>query len=279
MPELTRESLIEAAKSAAEKTGPDLSRADFLRVTGITDHQIARLFPEGRWSEVKRLAGLDRHTKHNSPLDDETILKEFHRVASELGQIPTWALFAHKANISADVVRRRFGGLQGTLTAYRDWLEKTEPASPLLEQLHAKSRHEIPTPPVAADNVKYPASPSWVKIDGPVYGAPIDFRGLRHAPVNEQGVVFLFGMVAYELGFIVEAVHATFPDCEAKRCIDAKNQRWQRVRIEFEYQSRTFRDHGHDPNGCDLIVCWEHNWPECPMQVLELRRILDDLDG
>ena len=65
MPELTRESLVEAAKAAAEKAGPDSSRADFVRVTGITDHQIARLFPEGRWSEVKRLAGLDRHPKHN----------------------------------------------------------------------------------------------------------------------------------------------------------------------------------------------------------------------
>jgi hypothetical protein len=97
--------------------------------------------------------------------------------------------------------------------------------------------------------------------------------------VNEQGVVFLFGMVAYELGFIVEAVHAAFPDCEAKRCIDPKDQRWQRVRIEFEYKSRAFRDHGHDPHGCDLVVCWEHNWPECPLDVLELRKVIDELEG
>jgi hypothetical protein len=33
------------------------------------------------------------------------------------------------------------------------------------------------------------------------YGAPIDFRGLRHAPLNEQGVVYLFALVAIELGF------------------------------------------------------------------------------
>jgi len=279
MHKLTRESLIEAAKAAAEKVGLDISRADFTRVTGINDYQIGLLFPEGRWSEVKSLAGLDRHPRHNVPLDDEAILKELHRVASELGKIPTWSLFTHKAKISADVVRRRFGGLQNTLSAYRDWLEKTEPESYLLEQLHAMSRHEIPTPPVVIDNATPPPSTSWSKIDGPVYGAPIHFRGLRHAPVNEQGVVFLFGMIAYELGFIVEAVHATFPDCEAKRCIDSKKQRWQRVRIEFEYQSRNFREHGHDPDGCDLIVCWEHNWPECPLQVLELQRILDDLDG
>src|SRR5574341_205258 len=45
------------------------------------------------------------------------------------------------------------------------------------------------------------------------YGEPIDFRGLRHAPINEQGVVFLFGMVSDELGFLVESVHHPFPDC------------------------------------------------------------------
>lgn len=279
MAELTREALIEAAKTAAKKVGTDLSRAEFLRETGVSEHQINRLFPEGRWSELKRLAGLDRNPKHHVPIEDEDILEEFHRVASELGQIPTWTVFAHKARISADVVRRRFGGLQGTLSAYRGWLERANPQSPLLQQLHARSRHEIPTPPVVLGRVEGAASPEWSKIHGPVYGAPVDFRGLRHAPVNEQGVVFLFGMVAYELGFIVEAVHAAFPDCEAKRCIDLREQRWQRVRIEFEYRSRTFGDHGHDPNGCDLIVCWEHNWPECPVSVLELRKVIDDLDG
>lgn len=280
MAEVTRDSIVEAAKSVAAQVGPSMSRADFERVTGISQYHVYRLFPEGGWSEVKRLAGLDRHPKDNQPLADEDILREFHRVATELGQVPTWAMFAHKARISADVVRRRFGGLQGTLTAYRDWLEANEPGSSLLSQLQVKSRHEIPTPPVVETDADIPpTSSTWEKIEGPVYGAPIDFRGLRHAPVNEQGVVFLFGMVAYELGFIVEAVHAAFPDCEAKRCIDTRNQRWQRVRIEFEYKSRTFRDHGHDPNGCDLIVCWEHNWSECPLEVLELRKVLDDLDG
>jgi hypothetical protein len=22
------------------------------------------------------------------------------------------------------------------------------------------------------------------------------------------------------------------------------------------------RDHGHDPAGCDRIICWEHDWPD-----------------
>jgi hypothetical protein len=100
---------------------------------------------------------------------------------------------------------------------------------------------------------------------------------LRHASINEQGVVYLFGMVSSELGLIVEAVQSAFPDCEAKRCVDPRQDRWQRVRIEFEYVSRNFRDHGHNPDGCDLIVCWEHNWPECPIEVIDLKTVVNKL--
>src|SRR5438067_12099626 len=39
--------------------------------------------------------------------------------------------------------------------------------------------------------------------------------------------------------------------------------RWQRVRIEFEFESKSFYQHGHPLNGCDVIVCWRHNWDKC----------------
>lgn len=102
----------------------------------------------------------------------------------------------------------------------------------------------------------------------------MELRGLRHAPINEQGVIFLFGMVSKGLGSIVEAVHSTLPDCDAKRCVDRRKGLWIPVRIKFEFRSRNFNVHGHPPNGCDLIVCWEHNWPECPLEVVELRQAI-----
>ena len=113
----------------------------------------------------------------------------------------------------------------------------------------------------------------------PTYGAPIDFRGLRHAPTNEQGVVFLFGMVATELGCLVESVQTGFPDCEAKRRIGV--DKWQRVRIEFEYLSRNFREHGQPVEGCDVVVCWTHNWDECPdsIEVIELSDVIKQLSA
>jgi hypothetical protein len=278
MSKITRETIIRAARKTADQLGHPISRADFERVTGISQYHIYRLFPEGGWTEVKHLAGLKRHPKDNQPLTDEQLLQEFHRVASSLGRIPTWTLFSTQADISADVVRRRFGGLQGTLKRYRAWLKEFNPASPLLTELRIQSKHEIPPPPSAAES-KPDGMIAWEKTQGAEFGPPMNFRGLRHAPINEQGVVFLFGMVSYELGFIVEAVHASYPDCEAKRCVDRSKNRWQRVRIEFEYASKNFREHGHDSANCDLIVCWEHDWPECPLEVLELRRVIGELEG
>jgi len=83
-----------------------------------------------------------------------------------------------------------------------------------------------------------------------------------------MGVVYLFGTLAEELGFVVESVQAGYPDCEAKRRLP--NNRWQRVKIEFEYLSSNFLKHKHDPSGCDLIVCWKHDWKNCPLEVLTL---------
>jgi hypothetical protein len=111
----------------------------------------------------------------------------------------------------------------------------------------------------------------------PTYGTPTNFLGLRHEPVNVQGVVLLFGMLAKELGYLVEAVQTGFPDCEAMRQITP--ERWQRVRIEFEFESRNFRDHGHPSSGCDVVVCWRHNWDACPenIEVVELSSVIRSL--
>jgi hypothetical protein len=72
----------------------------------------------------------------------------------------------------------------------------------------------------------------------------------------------------------VESVQMSFPDCEAM--LEVEPGRWQRLRIEFEYESRKFRDHHHDAKQCDLIVCWRHNWPGCPkeLRVLELQEVV-----
>jgi hypothetical protein len=45
-----------------------------------------------------------------------------------------------------------------------------------------------------------------------VYGEPLGLAAMAHAPTNELGVLFLFGIVAADLGFRVERLQAAFPD-------------------------------------------------------------------
>ncbi|HEY1526300.1 MAG TPA: hypothetical protein VGH51_08695 [Candidatus Angelobacter sp.] len=109
--------------------------------------------------------------------------------------------------------------------------------------------------------------------DRAVMGEPFDRSPMTNAPVNELGVMVLFGMVAAGLGLQVESVQGKFPDCVARRQVAPG--KWQYLRIEFEYESKNFKLHGHDPKGCDMIVCWRHNWNECPaeIEVVELCRL------
>jgi hypothetical protein len=275
---ITREDIVNKARELAEQMQVStLARAVFSRETGISHHYIYTLFPEGGWTEVLEKAGLEVRPQ-DRPLTDHELLAEFHRIVSEYGKIPTWKVIQSKAHISVDTIRKRFGGTNGTLIRYRAWLSKNDPNSEIIKEVERRMgqrprRSERQFEPTGSS-----LSLAWPKAEVTEYGSPISFRGLQHAPINEQGVVFLFGMVSQELGFIVEAIQAGFPDCEAKRKIDPKGKRWQRVRIEFEYQSNNFRQHGHNPSECDLIVCWEHNWPDCPLEVLELRSVIVGLN-
>ena len=93
--------------------------------------------------------------------------------------------------------------------------------------------------------------------------APLDY-----APENELGVVFLFSSMARKTyGLRVAQVRAGFPDCLAYKGTKP-------IRIEFEFKSKNFYSHAHKSRHCDWIVCWEHNWPGVPknLVVKELRR-------
>jgi len=109
-----------------------------------------------------------------------------------------------------------------------------------------------------------------------ITGELINFRGLIWAPVNEQGVVFIFGMIARELGMYVELVRPGYPDCIAKRYVG--KGKWEEIKIEFEYRSSQFK---HDASECDMIVCWEHDWKKCPanIEVIELKEEIKKLEN
>jgi hypothetical protein len=278
-----RDEVLNAIRTAAQSLGRPPSRSEFKSSSGMTEYQVLKHFPS--WREAVRAAGLEPHST-NVFINPEVLLEDWGEFVRGIRRIPTRDQYRRNGTYSPGVFERRFGPWSAIPSKFREFADgKPEWADvvALLPIENARSPFAASSPFAPTQFGPTPSLPGGhrnAKLeDRPTYGNPIDFRGLRHQPVNEQGVVFLFGMVARELGYHVEAVQTGYPDCEAKRQVDAG--KWQRVRIEFEFESRNFRDHGHPPNGCDIIVCWRHNWPECPphLEVVELRAVIQTLSA
>lgn len=119
------------------------------------------------------------------------------------------------------------------------------------------------------------AEPRVLEKKRSIVGDPINFKGLIYGPLNENGVIFLFSKIHDQLDIKIEAIQATFPDARGRRKKSTKG--WEDIWIEFEYKSSTFKSHSHDPKECDIIVCWEHDWEDCPLEVIELKRWVHEL--
>lgn len=282
----SREEIIEALRNCAATLGHVPSRAEFLSYSQLTEYQILNYFTS--WGDAIRKSGLEAKFK-NIKLPDSTLLKDWADVVRRLRHIPTRFQYKREGQYSPGVFDRAFGVWSGIPDCFRRFAGDSPEWADVLALIPLRnlgrspqSKKEVTTQGIlGAESEQQLSSPlRHPKLtDRATYGNPVDFRGLRHEPVNEGGVVFLFGMVARELGFLVEAVQAGFPDCEAKRQVGPG--KWQRVRIEFEYESRNFKDHGHSPEACDLIICWRHNWSECPsnLEVVELSSVIRTLSA
>ncbi len=271
-----RQQLLETiARVAKEKPNGVLGREEFSATTGIPLNRIYQVF-DG-WRDACQQAGITPYSR-NLPVDDEALFEDMRRVFNEQKGVCTRTKFDKLSKYSVDTLKKRFGAWPNILAAFREWLVEQNLEFPHMDALPTGVPNvivtNVPQAPDGISRTTYLVPSQTGK--GPMYGAFLNFRGLQHAPVNEQGVVFLFGMVCHELGFVVELVRTGFPDCEAKRCIDRHRDNWERVRIEFEFKAANAKV--HPISGCDLIVCWENNWPDCPVEVIELRSAIRSLN-
>ena len=218
----------------------------------ISPATIIRAF--GGFSEALIQAGLkpSRIYKRNR----EAMLQELADLIRSLGREPSKTEINENLSCNAGHYEKQFGSLSKALL--------------LITQDRLDKEQNLTKQSASAFQVSLNKSRSRRR-----YGPTIDFRGLRHAPINELGVVFLFGMLAEELGFVVESVQTGFPDCDAK--LKRSDGSYEGVRIEFEYNSKSFESHGHNPDECDLIICWLHDWKDCPVEVIELSSLINGL--
>lgn len=269
-----RQDVLDAIRRTAHVLGRPPSRREFEAKSGMSEYQVLRHFPS--WREAVRVAGLVPDAS-NIKLDDGDLLQDWGELVRRHRQIPTRAQYRREGKYSPGVFERHFGPWSAVPAKFKGFARDKPEWADVLALLPVTAAKRAAGEKEAVSSVRI-AGQRHAKLEHrPIYGNPIDFRGLRHEPVNEQGVVFLFGMVAKELGYMVEAVQSGFPDCEAKRQVGPN--KWQRVRVEFEFESREFRDHGHPEDGCDVIVCWRHNWQDCPahLEVVELANIIKSL--
>ena len=292
---LNQQQIVKSIAAMAKRLGRAPSLLEFVTGACIPKNSVFRLFP--RWNDAVRAAGLQPYRLYLRPEDHE-LLTDWGETVRKLGAVPSRRAYDLNGKHYPITLEKRFGGWPALPHAFRDFAKGKREWADVLALIpdtavgarDTRARAGRDNPPALSKRMGarltnersvYTILPRQLQhaplLERLTYGEPLDFPALRHEPVNEQGVVLLFGMVAKHLGYVVESVQAGFPDCEAKREIAPR--RWQRVNIEFEFESRNFRDHGHPLTGCDVIVCWHHNWPDCPahIEVLELSSLIKSL--
>jgi hypothetical protein len=298
-PKFSRDEIIAALLSCARELGRAPTLAELTRLSGVTCANVRTHF-QGM-GEAIRAAGLELPF---APVPNEALLADWAHVGRKLGRLPSWMAYKKLGQYSVDGIRRRLGSWAGVPVHFLEFVKATgaeEQWQDVLEMIAQKMRLEprpLILPPRPPNHKDAPAPLDEAASDEsataeaqprtrlhtrgalagrPLAGNPLSLPGLAQEPTNEAGVLYLFGMMAQRLGFHVLSLQASFPDCEAMR--EVKPGRWQHVRVEFEFESRNFKDHGHDPDRCDVIVCWQHNWLGCPvhLEVVELSKVVKGL--
>ncbi|HEY9745017.1 MAG TPA: hypothetical protein V6C99_02230 [Oculatellaceae cyanobacterium] len=261
----TKEAIINLLKEQAKRLGKDnLTKQEISQC--ISTSTVNSYF--GTVRAAMEFAGLTyaergENLKNRPPqINDDDLFNSILVLEAELGEIPNYNQYQAMGNYSVKPFRQRFGKWEDVIAYYQKWKTENSLSNPVHQTQTSFKKVKTTTPKVQPPKAKKPPK---------LYGEPIDFRGLHHAPTNEQGVVFLFGMVCRELGFRIEIVRTGFPDFEGKYLYNANENLWAEARIEIEFKASNFKDHGHNPDECDFIVCWENDWPDCPLTIIELK--------
>ena len=266
----TKENVLNAIRECAEKLGHPPSLLELRQHSGVEERHIRKHFL--RYQRALAECGMMREGS-GYRVPEEALFKDWAELARRLGKVPNineydmYSRYSHRPLVS------RFGNWRQVpmgmvALAEENGLEVEWKDVVDVARAHLRQAGE----PTRTSKRNSTPNEDGIFADRPTYGPPVIAVPLAHGPVNEAGVVFLFGMLAAQLGFVVTRIQAEFPDCEAMW--EVKPGVWQRVRIEFEYESQNFVRHLHNAEECDLIICWVHNWKKCPIRVVELRKAL-----
>jgi Homing endonuclease associated repeat len=270
----SREEAIAAIQECARRVGHTPTYPELRRLMKMTHEDYRKHF--ATLTGAIKAAGLVPEGAGHK-IDMIRLFEDWGGVARKVGKCPTAPEYSAHGKYSLQPMNRRFARWCNVAPRMREFAERNGLAREWSDVMEMVTKYELETPEgrrrsVARENAEVrPWARFALALSGTIYGPPLGPAGMAHAPVNEAGVLVLFGMVAVKLGFRFLHVQAGFPDCEA--LLEVEPGRWLKVRIEVEFRSKNFFMHGHDANACDLIVCWEHDWEDCRLPVLELKEV------
>jgi hypothetical protein len=265
---MSREEIMTAIQGLANKLGRVPTLTELKTMTPVGRRVVRSHFTT--YTNALIACGMLANKKQRIGMD--SLFGDWATVARGMQKLPTSTEYEEKGAHSAKAIIARCGSWKRVPHMMLGYAQERGLVKEWPDVMAmARAEKELSWPATESLWPGHEAARWDVFTNRPVYGPPMTMGPLAHAPTNEMGVVFLFGAMVRDLGYVVTLLQSEFPDCEALRQV--MRDKWQRLRIEFEYESLNFLKHGHDVKGCDMIVCWKHNWPECPVEVLELSKL------
>lgn len=275
----SREEIIREIQKVAAGMGVRyLKQQDFILNSTIPINTVK--YHLGTWAQAAKAAGLEMprdysQTENPELVQDDELLRELVRLYRLSGKPPTADIVKAHGAFSLEYYTSRWQSLDRALWKARAMFPEAFQPAPASAPVQDPVS-EVDTSPIRL-------IPQTIKPKRPVkverrLGEPVDFRGMRFAPVDRDGVLFLFGMLAVELGFELEFVSNERPHAEGRRYFDVRREQWKHLRMEFLLESSTYtpdQDSGREP--CDLLVCWDHDNEDCPVEVLELKSVIREI--
>jgi hypothetical protein len=271
---VTRDEIIAVIQKYSKKLGRTVQLTELVKFTKVSRRAIRTHF--GNYAETLRACGLEGQG-YGYRLRVKDLFLDWAKVVRKLKKVPTVADFELHGKYSYRPFGRVFAGwkdIPSGMIAYANkaGLEKKWKDVLDIAAKHLQSRRQRRNPGEPRPRTKPRILPNR-----PIYGPPMTSGPLTHAPTNEAGVIFLFGAMCRKLGYAVTRIQSAFPDCNAMR--EVEPGRWQPVLVEYEFESKNFLLHQHAISECDVIVCWRHNWPGCPLEVIELSTLMNNEDN
>jgi hypothetical protein len=269
---MSKEEVVTTIQALAQKLGRVPTLTELKTMTPVGRRGVRNHFTT--YTNALIACGMLANKKQRLGMD--SLFGDWATVARQMQRLPTSTEYEEKGAHSAKAIIARCGSWKRVPHMMLGYAQERGLVKEWPDVMAmARAEKELSWPATESLWPGHEAARWDVFTNRPVYGTPMNMCPLAHAPTNELGVVFLFGVLVRELGYIVTLLQAGFPDCEALRQV--MRDKWQRLRIEFEFESLNFVKHGHDVKGCDMIICWKHNWSECPLEVLELSKLVGKL--